>query len=408
MNCERFEELLIDFMDNEIEPSDRGMVKKHLANCSYCSKKLEEYLEIRRIFNEQSPPQPSTHVLAKLSKRARQEVAKEKTPFWKRWFYSPVLVPVLSSALALSVWVYYGQKNINYSPGETIYSRDAMAKKVPMAQQPDIPLSGNKVLEEIKSEKHTILSKPLERGSDVPGIGEKILEGLESKPGSVLSSKPSSASSQTSGKKERIQEESGSSLVAGAPTEELVAEKEVKKADETSEDLASANLETKSMNEPAPIPPAKTEEESLKREVLAEGQLEEPAEQEIREDIKKSKEAELLAYRENVYNEQLNLALKQQNEGNCEASLKTNEELLKIFPPPPDSVKEKAYLSLAECYEQKGDLENAISNYNNLQQVVPSQATFAKDKIEALRQKIIQLKARELGPIDIEEEQKSK
>ncbi|MGH7908768.1 MAG: anti-sigma factor family protein, partial [Thermodesulfobacteriota bacterium] len=85
MNCERFEELLIDFMDNEIEPSDREMVKKHLADCSYCSKKLEEYLEIKRIFNEQSPPQPSTHILATLSKRARQEVAKEKTSFWKRW-----------------------------------------------------------------------------------------------------------------------------------------------------------------------------------------------------------------------------------------------------------------------------------------------------------------------------------
>ncbi len=408
MNCERFEELLIDFMDNEIEPSDREMVKKHLANCSFCSKKLEEDLEIRRIFNEQSPPQPSTHVLATLSKRARQEVAKEKTPFWKRWFYSPILVPVLSSALALSVWIYYGQKNINYSPGETIYSRDAMAKKVPMAQEPSLPGIGHKVLDKIESEKPSVLSKQLSERSNLPGVEQNIVEGLESKPGSVLFSKPSSASSQTSGKKERIQEESGSSLVAGAPTEELVAEKEVKKADETSEDLASANLETKSMNEPAPIPPAKTEEESLKREVLAEGQLEEPAEQEIREDIKKSKEAELLAYRENVYNEQLNLALKQQNEGNCEASIKTNEELLKIFPPPPDSVKEKAYLSLAECYEQKGDLENAISSYNNLQVVAPVQTKFAKDKIEVLRQKIIQLKARELGPIDIEEEQKSK
>src|SRR3990170_9121451 len=154
MNCERFEELLIDLMDNEIEPSDREMVKKHLMTCSYCSKKLDEYQEIRRRFNKESLPQPSPQVLATLSKRAKQEIAKDKSPFWKKWFYTPILVPVLSSALALSVWIYYGQKNIDYSPGETIYSRDTIARKVPVAEQQNIPASGNKVSEEIKSEKH--------------------------------------------------------------------------------------------------------------------------------------------------------------------------------------------------------------------------------------------------------------
>ena len=400
MNCERFEELLIDFMDNEIEPSEREMVKKHLMTCSHCSEKLEEFQEIRRRFNKESLPQPSPQVLATISKRARQEVAKEKTPFWKRWFYSPILVPVLSSALAVFVWIYYGQKNIEYSPGETMYSREAMAKKVPMPPESNLPGVGEKNLDKIESEKHTVLSKPLERRSNVPGTEGKILEGIESKAGSVLSSKPYSISSQASGKRETIQEESSSPLEA-APVQEQVAEKDLKETGKTSEDVPSARLEAKSMNEPATITPAKTEQESL-------GEMEKPVEQETREDKEKSKEAKLYAYRESLYNEQLNLALKQQNEGNCEASIKTNEELLKISPPPPDSVKEKAYLSLAGCYEQKGDLENAISNYNNLQQAAPSQTAFAKDRIEALRQKIIQLKARELGPSDIEEGQKSK
>ena len=407
MNCERFEELLIDFMDNEIEPSERELVKKHLAACPRCYRRLEEYQEIRRIFNEETIPQPSPQVLATLSNRARQEVAKDKSTFWKRWFYSPILVPVLSSALALSIWVYYGQKNISYSPGETIYSRDAMAKKVPIAQQPNIPVSGNKVLDKIGSEKHAILSKPLERGSNAPPSRGNILEGIESKPGSVLSSKPYSIPSRAAGKQETIQEKSDTSLRV-TPGEGLVVEKDLKVTGKTSEEMASARLEDKSMNEPVSIPPVKTEVEALQREELAEGQFEEQAEQEIREDKEKSKEAKLYAYRESAYNEQLNLALKQQNEGNFEASIKTNEELLKISPPPPDSVKEKAYLSLAGCYEQKGDLENAISNYNNLQVVAPVQTTFAKVKIEALRQKITQLKARELVPSDTEKGQKSK
>src|SRR3990172_6995532 len=162
------------------------------------------------------------------------------------------------------------------------------------------------------------------------------------------------------------------------------------------------------MNEPGQIPPTKTEEGPLEAEVIAQGHFEALVEQETREDKERSKEAKLYAYRESAYNEQLNLALKQQNEGNCEASIKTNEELLKISPPPPDSVKEKAYLSLAGCYEQKGDFENAIINYNNLQVVATVQTTFARYKIEALRQKITFLKAKELKPGATEEGQKSK
>jgi tetratricopeptide (TPR) repeat protein len=394
MNCDRFEGLLVDFMMDEIDPYEKDLVNKHLTACPNCAKRLGEYLKIRRVFNDETIPQPSPHVLAMLSKRARQELAKDNTPFWKRWFYSPIFVPVLSSALAISLWVYYGEKGINYSPDETIYSRVSAAKRAPSAQEPNPPVSENRVLDKIELENPIVLQKQLEGGSRLQASGEKILEGRKSKPSSISSGKPSSVASKVSGKKVGIREESGGFLEAVAPLEEIFNEKDTEKADKTTEELASANLNAESMNAQALIPPTKTEEESLESGVLAEGQLGKHGEQEIRGNMKEVNEAELSLYQEIAHDELLNLALKQQKDGNCEASIKTNEGLLRTSPPPSDIVKGKAYLSLAECYERKGDLENAILNYQNLEEVSRKQAKLVKDKIEALREKMSYLKLR--------------
>jgi tetratricopeptide (TPR) repeat protein len=101
--------------------------------------------------------------------------------------------------------------------------------------------------------------------------------------------------------------------------------------------------------------------------------------------------------------------LKQQNEGDCEQAIKTNEELLKTSPSPPGPVQAKAYLSLAECYELEGNWVEAISNYNNLQRVSPEQSTFAKNKIAGILQKSYLPKSREASePGSSEESQQAK
>jgi hypothetical protein len=378
MNCEKFEGLLIDFMVDEIDPSDRDLVNKHLITCAYCSKRLEEYLKIRRVFNQETLTQPSTHVLATLTRRARQEITRDIPPFWKRWFYSPILVPVLSSALAVLVWVYHGQKDTEFSQVKANYSREATAKKAPMTEE--LPtLIWDKASGKIGPNKPGVSSEQSEKRSDLQGVREKTLGDLESNPGRVLSSDSSSVNPQAFGKKERIQEESEMNIGPASP-EELVARMETKEADKISQEEASRRFEAKSINEPAPKQPNKTGEESFKQEATAQVQP--------------------FSYREIGYDEQLNLALNQQKEGNCEASIKTNEELLKAIPSPSDLVKGKAYISLAECYEKKGDLVNAIINYENLKNVSPRQATFAKGRIERLR--IMLLKTRELKPSNTE------
>ncbi|MDA2918567.1 zf-HC2 domain-containing protein [Desulfobacterota bacterium AH_259_B03_O07] len=364
MECKRIEGFLIDYIHDDLGPAENELVRRHLLECQDCTKKSKEYEQISKIFEEQAQTQPDPKVLDNLSKIARDELERNNPPFWKRWFYFPILVPALSSIIAISAWIYYENQNLIYSPDETFYSRDVMAKKIPLNEDPNLP-----------------------------EIQEETVSNLESRSGRVLSDRPNPASLPDTGKKSRIQEEAINTDET-APVKEMIARRDVKEVDKSSEykDDLFDKFETKPLNRPVPKQDTAAEDESIEVGMLAEGTLEEKADQEFREHKGKTQRAGSYSSSESTYKYKLNLALKQKKEGNCEASIKTNEELLKASPPPPDSVKEISYLSLAECYEKEGEWENAIINYRNLQKAAPDQTDFAKEKIKYIRQQTRLLK----------------
>ena len=128
MNCERCSELLIEYVHGGLGPEERESVAAHLGGCEECSREFEEYAEIRRVVTEESVlPEPSREVMSRLSKAARDSVAREKRPFWRRLPLSPILIPALTTAIALTVWFYYGQGGGRYAD---MVSRDVMANKM--------------------------------------------------------------------------------------------------------------------------------------------------------------------------------------------------------------------------------------------------------------------------------------
>ncbi|MGH7892129.1 MAG: anti-sigma factor family protein, partial [Thermodesulfobacteriota bacterium] len=128
MNCERCSELLIEYIHGGLSPEEREAIAEHLGGCAECAREFEEYAEIRRAVTEESVlPEPSREVMARLSKAARDGVARERRPFWKRLPLSPILIPALTTAVALMVWFYYGQGGGVYM--DTM-SRDVMARKM--------------------------------------------------------------------------------------------------------------------------------------------------------------------------------------------------------------------------------------------------------------------------------------
>lgn len=364
MDCKRFEELLIEFIENQLVSSDMAAVKKHLSACPNCSREVEEYKEFRRMLNEETALQPSSETLARLSRAARDAVKRDQTPFWKKWFYSPILVPALSSALALFLWVSYGKNSPDLFFGvRNRHSTEVMAKKTPSGQEPNVQIAGEPALEDFRPGQGRALSKKL---SPVIPRGSELNSGIEAAPPGV------------------------------APSAELPAG-EVKETDKISDYKAetfTGSVDSNPLNNPGSEP--STQEEFAKRQVLAKELSEEEVVERNLEDEQRIKEAQLYSSPKDSYQDKLDLALKQQREGNCGASIKTSEDLLKASPPPPNSLMEKAYLSLAECYEKRGDWDRAILNYQNLQEAASEQARFAEDKIEGIRQKANLFRAKEL------------
>jgi anti-sigma factor RsiW len=300
-------------MDGVLGPEERAAVAAHLSGCEECMREFEEYAEIRRVVTEESPlPAPSEDVMARLSKAARDSVAREKRPFWKRLPYSPILIPVLSTAIALMVWFHYGHDGGNIMDTA---SNDVLASKMK---------------EPAKGYETTGQAAPEMR--EYPAVAESspvLGEGGASD--EVKAAAPAAPP-----------EEETNSLMDQAPVEQMGSAR-AKKA----------------------LPGSETE---------------------------KSEQAKTLS--QTAANDEgkdyaglLRLALKQQTEGDCDASIRTNEILLQSSPEPPGDVQAQSYRSLAECYEKQGKIDLAVMNYTQLGRVSPGDSGFVNSRIMRLRDK---------------------
>lgn len=316
MNCERCSELLVEYMDGGLGPEERAAVAAHLSGCEECMREFEEYAEIRRVVTEESPlPAPSEDVMARLSKAARDSVAREKRPFWKKWPYSPILIPALSTAIALMVWFHYGHDGRNIMDTA---SNDVLASKMK---------------EPAKGYETTGHAAPEMR--EYPAVAESspaLGEGGASD--EVKAAAPAAPP-----------EEETSSLMDQAPVDQMGSAR-AKKA----------------------LPGPETEK-SEQAKTLS---------QVVEEDAGKD------------YAGLLRLALRQQTEGDCDASIRTNEILLQSSPEPPGDVQAQSYRSLAECYEKQGKLDLAVMNYTQLGRVSPGDSGFVNSRIMRLRDKSMQ------------------
>ena len=316
MNCERCSELLVEYMDGGLGTEERAAVAAHLSGCEECRREFEEYAEIRRVVTEESPlPAPSEDVMARLSKVARDSVAREKRPFWKRLPYSPILIPALSTAIALMVWFHYGHDGRNIMDTA---SNDVLASKMK---------------EPAKGFETTGQAAPEMR--EYPAVAESspaLGEGGASD--EVKAAAPAAPP-----------QEETSSLMDQAPVEQMGSAR-AKKA----------------------LPGSETEKSEETRTVS----------ESAAEDVGKD------------YAGLLRLALRQQTEGDCDASIKTNEILLQSSPEPPGNMQAQSYRSLAECYEKQGKLDLAVMNYTQLGRVSPGDSGFVNSRIMSIRDRSMQ------------------
>lgn len=339
MDCKECSGLLIDYMEDMLGPEESGAVEEHLRGCPDCTLELGHYREISTAAREGVLPEVSAEVLSSLSEAARKSVSSKKTPFWKKWSYSPILVPTISAAIALSVWFYYGQTGFQ---GADSVTREVGAVKMRAPETREEMFGDSE-----ENEKTSVFEK-----------GE-----------------PNDALIAASDSEEKEKPPAESRIAPASPFEPQIdretsesapAKSTLRKKDVTEEDLVTYREEKSASSdllsqESAEQPPATSSDEAASESLLKAGQP-------ILRD----------------YTGELKLAQRQQARGDCEASIKTNETLLNSSPPPPMEVQAASYRSLAECYEQTGDVSNAVASYNNLARVDPGLSGFVSEKLEEM------------------------
>ena len=328
MNCEKCSELLLEYMDGELSPGDMALIKSHVEGCPECLREYEDYAEIRRTASEHAvAPDLSPGTVSALSRAAKESVSKGRKPFWKRFAFSPFLVPAISSAIALSVWFYYGNTGTHVSV-DVPSSTTVMAKK-------SEPVSEGSGAENMKA------------AAPAPNRERALAQDNELR-------------SQSYGE-------------AGAMTERKAAAPAPPPAPMAESDEASP-AESARMSTP--------EEMQIMKAPSGAGRGEMP----VLEDSPESETAALYsADALGESDEPLQTALRQQKAGDCASSIRTLEGLLASQPEPPPGVQAVSYRSLAECYEEKGDVDKAVNSYEQLGRLSPAEAPYADARIAELK-----------------------
>ncbi len=322
-------------MHNEISPELKDIVKEHILGSSKCSIEFKEYEEIRMAAQAEALPEVSSEVLTKLSKAASDDVKKARTPFWKKWSYFPILVPTLTTAIALSVWFYYGDEAVNLS---SLEQEEIALKTQADTVSPNSENGDSFADENVETGSAFVVAQ--ESNPIPPEVKSKPLEQPQPLEYGQVPTYPTEPKiSDGSGFREETKELAQVEL-SESQDEELLSQRKVK---------ASPEQPVFSNNQ-------RQEKRGLAKSTIQRGQYGAPSQKIIEDD--------------------------------CETSIRTNEAIINSSDPVSDSVQKRSFKTLAQCYEQKGDYDKAISNYISLEQVAPEESSFANSRIKEIRSRI--------------------
>jgi hypothetical protein len=114
MKCEEIHEMMPDLASGLM-----GMTPEiggHLAGCSGCAEKMEEFRQTMALLDEWKAPEPSPYFDVRLQARLREEMAKPQAG-WLAWFRRPVLAAALTMLMAIGVGLFFTKSSGIYRSG---------------------------------------------------------------------------------------------------------------------------------------------------------------------------------------------------------------------------------------------------------------------------------------------------
>lgn len=103
MNCGHTEKNLVAYLDGKLHSSERRQFEAHLAACTACRERADEFRLVSAVLDELPEIMPSPGFDARL--RARVEQGERRAGFWSWIVPSPRMAFAATALLIASIWL---------------------------------------------------------------------------------------------------------------------------------------------------------------------------------------------------------------------------------------------------------------------------------------------------------------
>jgi anti-sigma factor RsiW len=103
MSCSRMDNKILGYVDGRLKEGERLEMEKHLATCTACQLRVNEFRSVHALLDELPMIEPSAAFDVRVRARVAAEPAKQS---WWAWFTpSPRVAFAASMLLLATVWV---------------------------------------------------------------------------------------------------------------------------------------------------------------------------------------------------------------------------------------------------------------------------------------------------------------
>jgi anti-sigma factor RsiW len=114
MSCTNMESRILGYVDERLKDSERLEMEKHLAACTACSVRVNEFRAVSGLLDEMPMVEPSPAFDVRVRARMAAEPVKES---WWAWLRpSPRIAFAASMLLLATVWLGYNSHNVSPLP----------------------------------------------------------------------------------------------------------------------------------------------------------------------------------------------------------------------------------------------------------------------------------------------------
>ena len=112
MNCEKASSLLSAYLDHELTPEERRLLRLHLLECAECAGELRELEALKGVLGRLSVPRFPSFVPWLRARMAEEEAAAEEQIFvWQHpWFRRTCAAAALLLLFGLGSWLLSPQR----------------------------------------------------------------------------------------------------------------------------------------------------------------------------------------------------------------------------------------------------------------------------------------------------------